>query len=249
MQKIIFQIAMILMPNVLLAQPTEAGHAASVNRAQNGGNPSTAGGVFQYSGSELASQIGSTFGGIGESPPVGQQVANGAIGALGGIVTAAGNLRDLYDNARNLANDDCMPAFDDMANVAMISCQGNNECVECYLTARSHMDFFRRQLARMSCIYQNTKSFTTSAIAFGDQASGFHAMSGLAWQKERGKINASFNNMKHTYDTKYAEFIRGLQNALLEFETCGNQYGQRDWYLTSGFIYYEMMKERYKRLD
>jgi hypothetical protein len=35
----------------------------------------------------------------------------------------------------------------------------------------------------------------------------------------------------------------------MEFNTCENQYGTADWFAKSGFIYFEFMKERYKRND
>lgn len=149
-----------------------------------------------------------------------------------------------------LGEGECAPDFNESSNSRMsYQCAPASECQNCFTNARDKMNFFRRQLARLNCIYQNTKKFTTAAVAFGDGASGVHAMTAIAWQRERQKINASFDKLKTTYDTRYLEFIQGLKASLMEFDACENQYGQGDWYQKSGFIYFDMMKERYKRND
>jgi len=127
------------------------------------------------------------------------------------------------------------------------SCRDNQECSSCYEGAISSLTTVRRSLAQLTCIYSNTKTFIESAIAFGDNASGVHAVSGLAWQAERVGIMESYDGLKEAYDKKYVELMESLEKNLQEIGQCENQYGYEDWYGRFGFIYYEMMKEKYKR--
>ena len=105
------------------------------------------------------------------------------------------------------------------------------------------------QLGRLWCIYTNTKNFNNAAIAFGDNTSGIHAVTGLSWQYARAGIVETYNHFKGTYDSKYIALIASLQRALMQISSCENAYGEPDWYQRFGFIYYEFMKERYKRID
>ena len=129
------------------------------------------------------------------------------------------------------------------------TCANNAACSECYEKAVGELNFIRRQLGRLSCIYSNTKNFNESALAFGDNMSGIHAVTGIAWQNERGGIIAEFNHFKQTYDSKYTDMMGALQRALQGIGTCEQQYGLPDWYQRFGFIYFEFMKDKYKRTD
>lgn len=163
---------------------------------------------------------------------------------------AAANPGSIFNNSENLDEGECAPDFSgDVSNSMFATCGENTACKECYKGAMKKMNFFRRQLGRLNCIYKNTTSFSTWAISFGDTYSGFHAMSGAAWQVQKTRILQSLKVLKKTYDTKYLEFINGLHGALLEFDACENEYGSGNWYQKSGFIYFDMMKERYKRND
>ena len=157
--------------------------------------------------------------------------------------------KDFFDSFNTLSSAECSPDFSN-TNVGMeATCQENEACYTCYESAKTKMDFFRRQLGRLNCIYTNTTTFSKNAIAFGDNTSGVHAMAGLAWQKQKSTINKSLEKLKVTYDTKYIEFIDGLKDALKEFNECELKFGSKDWFDKSGFIYFEFMKERYKRKD
>jgi hypothetical protein len=179
----------------------------------------------------------------------------GAVNAIinehfGTFGTMADNAASFWNDSNTLSNDDCSPEFSTSNDVLMTAaCRGATECEEDYTKAVEKMNGARMALERIKCIYNNTKNFTTSAIAFGDSYSGFHAMSGAAWQVERAKINKSFANLKDTYDRKYEEFIKLLKDGLLEFDRCESTYAQAGWYQRYGFIYFEMMKSRYKRAD
>ncbi len=174
-------------------------------------------------------------------------IINSQFSTFGGL---ADNAAGLWNSSNALSNNDCSPEFSTSNDVLMTAaCRGATECEEDYTKAVDKMNGARMALERMKCIYENTKNFTTSAIAFGDSYSGFHAMSGAAWQVERAKINKSFSNLKQTYDRKYEEFIKLLKDGLLEFDGCESRYAQAGWYQRYGFIYFEMMKTRYKRAD
>ena len=179
----------------------------------------------------------------------------GALNAIinenfGEIAELADNAADLYNNSTTLSNDDCAPEFSTSNDVLMTAaCRGDAGCEEDYTKAVEKMNGARMALERIKCIYANTKNFTTSAIAFGDSYSGFHAMSGAAWQVERAKINKSLSNLMQTYDRKYDEFISLLKDGLLGFDQCESRYAQPGWYQRYGFLYFDMMKARYKRND
>jgi hypothetical protein len=178
----------------------------------------------------------------------------GAIGnALGHLNTALHVYRDaqdLYNASRSLSNGECSPDFATSETAMMpSSCNRESACGECYISATRELNFVRRQLGRLSCIYQNTKNFNNSAIAFGDNASGIHAVTGLAWQNARGEIVAAMNHFKGTYDNKYEGLIGSLEKALKAIDRCEAQYGQEGWFQRSGFIYLEFMKDKYKRND
>lgn len=145
---------------------------------------------------------------------------------------------------------ECVPDFSqDLSSDITVSCNGEPTCETCFNTAFDRLNFYRRQLGRMRCIYNSTKTYKDNALAMGDNMSGIHAMAGIAWQKERTKIVASFENTKTIYDRRSAEFLEGLQTTLRELNTCMYIAGENNWYTKSGFIYFEFMQERYKRND
>jgi hypothetical protein len=158
--------------------------------------------------------------------------------------------RNDWNQVRNFSPSDCAPDFGASGQAMMPStCSNNQACGQCYESAVGELNFIRRQLGRLSCIYSNTKRFNESALAFGDNMSGIHAVTGAAWQSARGEIVAAFESFKHTYDNKYTDMMGSLQQALQRVSTCEMQYGLPDWYQRFGFIYFEFMKDKYKRVD
>ncbi len=180
----------------------------------------------------------------GESP------VEDAITELQGYLDWLEERRDEWNAIQNFEPGACSPDFSASSGAMMAStCAGNPECGECYTRAVGELNFIRRQLGRLSCIYANTKNFTTSALAFGDNMSGIHAVTGAAWQSERGGIVAEFNQFKQTYDRKYTDMMGALQRALMGIGTCEAKFGLPDWYQRFGFVYFEFMKDKYKRTD
>lgn len=175
---------------------------------------------------------------------------NDAIGHFNTVMNLYGSAQDMYNSSTALSNGECSPDFATSDNAMMPrSCPRESECAECYRSAMGELNFIRRQLGRLGCIYQNTKNFTNSAIAFGDNASGIHAVTGLAWQSARGEIVQSMNDFKRTYDRKYIDMIGALERALKSIDRCEAQYGQDGWFQRSGFIYLEFLKDKYRRND
>jgi hypothetical protein len=184
----------------------------------------------------------------GDNDPA--EAVNDAYENLQGYLDWLEERRNEWNTIQNFEPGACAPDFSASSGAMMAStCVGNPACSECYERAVGELNFIRRQLGRLSCIYSNTKNFNESALAFGDNMSGIHAVTGIAWQNERGGIVAEFNHFKQTYDKKYTDMMGALQRALQSIGTCEMQYGLPDWYQRFGFIYFEFMKDKYKRTD
>lgn len=188
---------------------------------------------------EAGNNTSSTAGAIGD-----------AIGHFNTLMDLYGSAQDMYNSSRALSNGECAPDFETSETAMMpTNCRRGTECGECFISATRELNFVRRQLGRLSCIYQNTKNFNTSALAFGDNASGIHAVTGLAWQNARGEIVQAMNSFKGTYDRKYIDMIGSLERALKAIDRCESQFGEDGWYQRSGFIYLEFLKDKYRRED
>ncbi|MEQ1675161.1 MAG: hypothetical protein ABL876_00590 [Chitinophagaceae bacterium] len=173
-----------------------------------------------------------------------------ALGDLNNYLSTLRDIADAYRGMQNFSPGECAPDFATGGAAMMPStCDGNSNCSQCFESAVNELNFVRRILGRLSCIYNNTKRFTQSAIAFGDNVSGIHGVTGLSWQNARGGIVQEYDNFKQTYDRKYTDLMGSLQRALMAIDGCERRYGLTDWYQRFGFIYFEFMKDKYKRTD
>lgn len=173
-----------------------------------------------------------------------------ALDDLNGYLSTLRDIADAYRGMQNFSPGECSPDFSTGGGAMMPStCQDNAGCSQCFTSAVNEFNFVRRTLGRLSCIYNNTKNFTQSAISFGDNVSGIHGVTGLSWQNARGGIVQSYEQFKRTYDRKYADLMGSLQRSLMSIDACERQYGLTDWYQRFGFIYFEFMKDKYKRTD
>jgi hypothetical protein len=172
------------------------------------------------------------------------------LGQLNSYLNTMNAAHDLYSATLALDQNECTPDLNVEGNAMMPTrCRPGDACTQCYESAYRELNFIRRQLARLHCIYSNTRNFNEKAIAFGDNVSGVHAINGLAWQSAKAEIVTAYESFKHTYDNKYAGMMQGLHNALMSIDACEKNYGDEGWYQRAGFIYFEMMKEKYKRTD
>ncbi len=115
----------------------------------------------------------------------------------------------------------------------------------CLADAYTRLEKRQYSLEKLLIIGQHTKKVLDYAISFGDDVSGMHAVSGLAWQSERAGILKSKKSFDNTYNNKYKELTDKLYTVLQEIDLCERKMGVENWYSNSGFIYFEFMKARY----
>ncbi|PVW16263.1 hypothetical protein [Marixanthomonas spongiae] len=127
--------------------------------------------------------------------------------------------------------------------------EDDSNCAGCFLNAREQFNNVRYLFEQLSTIYKCTKTFSNAALSFGDNASGIHGVSGMAWQAERRKIEKSITELEQAYDKKYAELLQSLSDAMLKLSECEAQYGVEDWFDRFGYMYFEFIQDKYKRKD
>jgi hypothetical protein len=125
----------------------------------------------------------------------------------------------------------------------------DDRCSTCFTDARSAFNKARLDLEKLRVIYSCTKKMSNAAIAAGDSMSGIHGYSGIIWQGLRYDIVRSVEKMEQAYDQKYPELIKNLHNSMLDMGRCEGEFGTPDWYDRIGFIYFEFMRDAYKRKD
>ncbi|MBT8185927.1 MAG: hypothetical protein KJN76_13875, partial [Eudoraea sp.] len=124
----------------------------------------------------------------------------------------------------------------------------NDEACNCLDRAYIELDKRRLNLERLRIIYSHSMKKIKAGIAFGDNVSGVHGVSGLAWQSQKMIIlKESIPTLNKAYDDKYAEMIEALEENLLEIDRCEKLLGYENWYNHAGFIYYQFMADKYKR--
>ncbi|NND62937.1 MAG: hypothetical protein HKN48_07050 [Flavobacteriaceae bacterium] len=156
-------------------------------------------------------------------------------------------VRDLYDSYVGLG--DCINSAPPPGMPRIPSFCETADCGSCFEEARRELNHSRYTFERLKTIYKCTKTFTDRAIAFGDNVSGVHGVSGLAWQAERVKIEKSVKDLQKTYDQKFTELLEAQKRALMALNDCEAQYGIPDWYDRFGYMYYEFTAMNYKRND
>ncbi len=180
----------------------------------------------------------------------GNAYINEGLGRLNSMLGTMHSAHELYSATLALDNNECTPDLNVEGNAMMPTrCRPGDPCTECYEHAYNELKFIRRQLARLHCIYSNTRNFNEKAIAFGDNVSGVHAINGLAWQTAKADIVGAYESFKHTYDNKYTGMMESLHKALMDIDGCEKRFGDEGWYARAGFIYFEMMKDKYRRTD
>lgn len=125
----------------------------------------------------------------------------------------------------------------------------NESCAGCFKEARKNFNETRYLFTQLATIYRCTKDFSEAAIAFGDNVSGYHGVSGMAWQTQKRNIEKSVIELQQAYDNKYNQLVQSLHNNLIELSKCEARYGTDDWYDRFGYMYFEFMRDKYKRTD
>lgn len=121
-----------------------------------------------------------------------------------------------------------------------------SECSSCFRQAREKFNFTRYQFEKLAVIYRCTTTFSEKSLKIGDNVSGIHALSGLAWHEERLKIEASMKEFQQAVDKKRAELFGDLQESLMMLSECEEEHGIPDWYDRFGYMYYDFMETTYR---
>jgi hypothetical protein len=166
-------------------------------------------------------------------------------GKLDGAMKKYKAIKELYDAYTGLG--DCINSVPLPGTPRVPTFCASSECGACFTAAREKLQQTRYTFEKLKTIYVCTKNFSDKAIAFGDNVSGVHGVSGLAWQAERVKIEKSVKEMQKAYDKKYIELLQDLQNALVDLNNCEAEHGIPDWYDRFGYLYYDFIKFHYTR--
>ena len=158
------------------------------------------------------------------------------------VYNSAKELYDSYENLSSCINSAPLPGLPKVPSFCV-----DNNCKNCFLDAREQFNQLRYKFEKLQAIYNCTKRFSKAAIAFGDNASGIHAVTGMAWQVERIKIEKSVISLDKAYVKKRAQFLRELQNTLQQMDTCEAQFGLPDWYDRFGYLIYDFIEMRYHK--
>jgi hypothetical protein len=131
---------------------------------------------------------------------------------------------------------------------ARASGASGHPCETCYGKAIDALDSTRTRLEKLRAIYSSTYKSAKAQMAFADSVSGVHGVAGLAWQTQKIKVMQSVKNLDKAYDAKYAELMQALLKDLQQYSECEETIMKvPSWYDRYGFVYYQFMKDHYKR--
>ncbi|PKA82823.1 hypothetical protein ATE92_0962 [Ulvibacter sp. MAR_2010_11] len=125
----------------------------------------------------------------------------------------------------------------------------SSNCAGCFGNSRRDFNEARYKLEMLAGIYKCAKTYSNAAIALGDNTSGIHAVTGIVWQQERAKIMKDVQKMEEEYDKTYSYLMQELRDSMMELNLCEEQYGVEDWFDRFGFMYFEFMQEKYRRVN
>src|SRR5678816_3691618 len=130
------------------------------------------GAVFMLHPVRISAQVvqmdGNGIAGLGENWGHLQEMGTHMLEELEGLnqyTQTAASAWDLYNATLAMDASECVPDLSvDASHIMPTACRGDGECQSCYTSAYHELSFIRRQLGRLSCIYNNTKHFNESAI-------------------------------------------------------------------------------------
>jgi hypothetical protein len=178
--------------------------------------------------------------------------SNKVAGTVGSVVQGVKSFNELLESYQALTDTDkgVTPDYNPHGGPQVpSSCvdADNDACAGCYAAAYEKLNKVRRNLEQLRAIRGATEDYYKAALAFGDTTSGIHGITGLAWQAERRKIEASIKKFQTSYKTKYRQLIDTLHDALQEVSQCeAEHFGERDWYDRYGYMYQTFMEDRYR---
>lgn len=182
-----------------------------------------------------------------------KQVGDGLsrLGSLGNKVNKGlgtyGAAKGAYDAYKGLNS--CMNSTPPPSMPRIPSFCETDDCEQCFVDARQRFNENRYSFERLKTIYSCTKNYTDRMIAFGDDVSSYHGVSGLAWQSQKIGVLQSIEGLKKAYDEKFVELIQSQQEILMELNECEAAHGIPDWYDRFGYLYFEFTKMNYARND
>jgi hypothetical protein len=118
---------------------------------------------------------------------------------------------------------------------------------KCLQNAYKKLEETRLRLETLRVITDRLDRNTNYYINWGDDVSSVHGVVGIVWQEKKVEILKAMKKFDGTYDAKYHEMIPDLYKNLIEIDRCEALLGFENWYSNAGFIYYEFMREKYKR--
>lgn len=173
------------------------------------------------------------------------KIAKDLTGKLSTATNVYKSTKDLYDSYETLSscmNSSPLPGLPKVPSFCL-----DNDCKNCFLDARETFNTLRYKFEKLQAIYDCTKRFSKAAIALGDNASGIHAVTGMAWQAQRIEIEKSVISLDIAYAKKRAQFLRELRTVLQEMDDCESAHGLPDWYDRFGYLIYDFMEIRYHK--
>jgi hypothetical protein len=219
--------------------------AGDIGGSYNAGAPATYGeGEWHQSDSGSKAGTPTTMNPVSDSSTIGSGINSAFSGAR--------NAGDWWD-ASNLLDQVTDPTYaPDLSgqgapDVPESLCGASADCNLCFSRVVNGLDAMRINLEKLRVAGQATSDLVSKSYAIGDGLSGVTGLAALQWQHERAGIAKNFDKFKGTYDAKYEGMMKGFKDVLDRWNACENQYGERDWYARFGFLYYQFMRDRYKR--
>jgi hypothetical protein len=220
--------------------------AGDIDGSYNMGAPARYGeeGEWRHSDSGPKPGPATTLNPVSDSNTIGS--------AINSAFSGARNAGDWWD-ASNLLDQVTDPTYmPDLSgqgapDVPESLCGASADCNLCFSRVVYGLDTMRINLEKLRVAGQATSDLVSKSYSLGDGLSGVTGLGALKWQQERAGIAKNFDKFKVTYDAKYEGMMKGFKAVLDRWDACEAQYGERDWYSRFGFLYYQFMRDRYKR--
>ncbi len=153
--------------------------------------------------------------------------------------------KEYYDSYKGLSN--CINSTSPPGAPTIPSFCITGECGQCFIDARQKFNFTLYQFEKLNAIYNCTINYSNKAMAVGDNLSGYHGISGMAWQIQRTAIEKSVKELQEAFDNRYGLLMKDLQESMQMLNACEAEHGLPDWFDRFGYMYYDFIKNKYQR--